>query len=166
MVRTNPLRMRWGDPAYLLALGFGTGLSPKAPGTVASAVAALIYWAALGSLSLAIQGAIIGLGFVLGVMAIPRIERESASHDHGSIVWDEFIGVWIALLAAGPAPLEIITGFALFRLFDIWKPWPVSWADKHVRGGLGVMLDDVLAGILSAATLLVLNQAGLGKLLT
>jgi phosphatidylglycerophosphatase A len=74
-------------------------------------------------------------------------------HDQGALVWDEVIGMWIALFAAPTQWWWMIVGFALFRLFDIWKPWPVSWADRRVHGGLGVMLDDVVAGVYALVVL-------------
>ena len=73
--------------------------------------------------------------------------------DHGAIVWDEFVGFWIAMLFAPQGLVWVLYGFLLFRLFDIWKPWPIGWADKKVKGGLGVMLDDVLAGFMALAVI-------------
>ena len=87
-------RMRWRDPTHWIAFGFGTGLSPRAPGTVASAVAAAIHLWLLGSLSWMAQSAVVVIAFALGVFACSRVEREMASHDHGALVWDEFVGVW------------------------------------------------------------------------
>ncbi len=74
-------------------------------------------------------------------------------HDHGSIVWDEFVGFWITMIAVPAEPLWVIAGFALFRLFDIAKPWPIKWLDKKVHGGFGIMIDDVLAGVFAAVIL-------------
>ena len=159
MAQSSKIRMRWGNPAYLLALGFGSGLAPKGPGTVASAIAGVVFWLVLAPAPLLGQCVVVVVGFGLGVIAISRVERDGGSHDHGAIVWDEFIGMWITLLAADPHLLEFVAGFALFRAFDIWKPWPVSWADRRVGGGLGVMLDDVLAGILAGTVLLALKAA-------
>ena len=94
------------------------------------------------------SGALVGgTGFVLGVWACEVSDRRLGMHDQGALVWDEVIGMWITLFAAPAQWWWMIVGFALFRLFDIWKPWPVSWADRRVHGGLGVMLDDVAAGI-------------------
>lgn len=144
-------------PAGWIASGFGSGLSPVAPGTAGSA-AALLPWLALRELPLPMFAAVLVLAFVLGVWASNIVIAKLHIEDPGVIVWDEFVGQWIAL-----APLLwfartwpwIIAGFVLFRLFDIWKPWPVSWADRKVKGGLGVMLDDVIAGVYAAIVLLV-----------
>ena len=142
-------------PAGWIASGFGSGLSPVAPGTAGSAVA-LIAWFALRELPVPIFAAVLVLAFALGVWTSNIVVAKLGIDDPGVIVWDEFVGQWITL-----APLLwfarawpwIIAGFVLFRVFDIWKPWPVSWADRAITGGLGVMLDDVLAGIYAAIVL-------------
>jgi phosphatidylglycerophosphatase A len=142
-------------PAGWIACGFGAGLSPWAPGTLGSAVA-LLPWLVLRALPWPAYVMALLLAFALGVWACNVMAGRLGLADPGAIVWDEFVGQWIAL-----APLLfvaqdwrwILAGFALFRLFDIWKPWPISWADRTVKGGLGVMLDDVLAGALAAAVL-------------
>ena len=142
-------------PAGWIACGFGSGLSPVAPGTVGSAVA-LLPWLGLRELAWPWYALALIAAFALGVWASNIAIARLRIADPGCIVWDEFVGQWIAL-----APLlwfahdwrSVLGGFALFRLFDIWKPWPVSWADRTVKGGIGVMLDDALAG-LGAALLL------------
>lgn len=134
-------------PAGWIATALGAGLSPKAPGTAGSLVALLPWWFLLHGLSPGVYLAVLVAGFLLGVWACDVSDRRLGMHDQGALVWDEVIGMWITLVAA---PLQwwwMIIGFALFRLFDIWKPWPVSWADRRVHGGLGVMLDDVAAGV-------------------
>jgi phosphatidylglycerophosphatase A len=139
-------------PAGWIASGFGSGLSPVAPGTAGSA-AALIPWFALRELSWPLYALVLALAFALGVWVSNFVIARLHIEDPGVIVWDEFVGQWIAL-----APLLwiardgrwIIAAFVLFRVFDVWKPWPVSWADRRVKGGLGVMLDDVIAGIYAA----------------
>lgn len=90
---------------------------------------------------------------IIGIFLCGEAARELKVHDHPGIVWDEFVGFWITMIAVPVTGLNILLGFALFRLFDIWKPWPISWCDKHVHGGLGIMLDDVLAGVLALACL-------------
>ena len=142
-------------PAGWIACGFGAGLAPRAPGTVGSA-AALIPWFALRELAWPWYAAVLLLAFALGTWASTVMIARLRIADPGCIVWDEFVGQWIAL-----APLLlfahdwrwIAAGFALFRLFDVWKPWPVSWADRRVKGGFGVMLDDVVAGCYAALVL-------------
>lgn len=145
-------------PAGWIATGFGSGLSPLAPGTVGSAVA-LLPWLLLREQALAAVIVVIALAFALGVWASNIVIAKLRISDPASIVWDEFVGQWIALLPLllWPAPWWwIVVGFGLFRLFDVWKPWPMSWADRHVKGGFGVMLDDGLAGVLAATVLALL----------
>ena len=133
-------------PAGWIATAFGAGLSPKAPGTVGSAVALLPWWFLLRGLPLAWYVAVLVVGFALGVWACEVAGRRLGVQDHGALVWDEVIAMWLTLLAAPAGWPWMVAGFALFRLFDIWKPWPVRWADRRVHGGFGVMFDDVLAG--------------------
>lgn len=143
------------SPVHWLAFGFGSGFAPKAPGTLGSAAATLLYLP-LAELPLAVYCVIVVLAFVAGVWICGATSRQLGVHDHGGIVWDEFVGVWITLAAVPPTPGGVLFGFLLFRLLDIVKPWPIKWADKKVHGGFGIMLDDAIAGILSAACL----QAG------
>ena len=146
-----------GHPAGWIACGLGSGLSPNAPGTAGSA-AALIPWFALRELPWPLFALVVGLAFVLGVWASNIVIAKLRIEDPGVIVWDEFVGQWIAL-----APLPwftrdarwIIAAFLLFRVFDIWKPWPVSLADRQVKGGFGVMLDDVVAGVYAAIGIMI-----------
>jgi len=133
-------------PAGWIASGFGSGFSPRAPGTVGT-IAALLPWWWLRALPLPYYVATILAAFAIGVWASAWGVRRSGVQDPQLVVWDEFVGVWIALVAAPIGWTWMLAGFALFRLFDIWKPWPVSWADEKIGGGLGVMLDDVFAGI-------------------
>ena len=88
-----------------------------------------------------------------GIWICGRTADDLGIHDHGGIVWDEFVGLWITLFMVPMDWRWILAGFALFRLLDILKPWPIKWADKQVEGGLGIMLDDVLAGIMAALCL-------------
>lgn len=140
------------NPVHLLAAGFGSGLAPRAPGTFGT-LAALIPWWPLHFLPLEYYWLIIAIGFAAGIFLCGKTARDLRTHDHGSIVWDEFIGLWIALAWVPTNIYWIAAGFLLFRLFDIWKPWPIRWCDKNVRGGFGIMLDDVLAGLLALAVL-------------
>ena len=142
-------------PAGWLACGFGSGLTPVAQGTFGS-LAALLPWLLLRELSLPLYLAVLLVGFGVGVWACNVASRALGVVDHRSIVWDEFIGQWIALLPllVLPAPWwAMLVGFALFRLFDVWKPWPISWLDRRVKGGVGVMIDDVVAGVFAAIVL-------------
>jgi phosphatidylglycerophosphatase A len=154
MAKPNPR-----NPIHLLAAGFGSGLAPRAPGTFGS-IAALLPWWPLQLLAPIYYGLVVLAAFGIGVYACGRTARDLRTHDHGAIVWDEFVGLWIALAplltVRTDAPrlwLGMLAGFLLFRLFDIWKPWPISWCDRNVHGGFGIMLDDVLAGVLAGLAL-------------
>lgn len=145
-------------PAGWIASGFGSGFSPFASGTAGSAVA-ILPWLLLRGLSPWWWLVVIAAAFVIGVWASTVVVRRLRIEDPGVIVWDEFVGQWIALcpLLLWPRHLAwVAVGFVLFRIFDVWKPWPVSWADRHVKGGLGVMLDDVLAGVYASLVLALL----------
>ena len=142
-------------PAGWIACGFGAGLAPLAQGTVGSAVA-LLPWLAWRELSLPAYGLMLVLAFAIGVWACGESGRRIAFADHRALVWDEFVGQWLALLPALLAPWwAVLAGFALFRLFDVWKPWPIGWLDARVKGGVGVMLDDAVAGAFAAIVLAV-----------
>lgn len=143
-------------PTGWLACGFGSGLAPVAQGTFGS-LAAILPWLLLRQLGLPLNLLVIVIGFAIGVWACDAAGRVLGVDDHRSLVWDEFIGQWIALLPALLAPWwTIAIGFALFRLFDVWKPWPIRYLDRHLKGGLGVMVDDVVAGIFAALVLALL----------
>jgi len=151
-------RVVLGHPAGWIATGFGSGLSPVAPGTAGS-LAALLPWLALKELSLAYYALALILAFALGVWACDWVVRKLLVADPGYAVWDEFVGLWIALAPVAFVPGSwwwIAGGFILFRIFDIWKPWPVSWADRSVGGGFGVMLDDAVAGAYAAIALILM----------
>lgn len=133
-------------PAGWIASGFGIGFAPVAAGTFGS-LAALLPWLALRQLPLPAYALALLAAFALGVLASQWVIGRIQVQDPSVIVWDEFVGLWIALAAAPAGWPWALAGFLLFRLFDIWKPWPVRWADDHVEGGLGAMLDDALAGL-------------------
>ena len=134
------------DPAVWLATVFGVGKLPWAPGTWGSLVALPLAWLITDwGGSWALLGAIV-LVFYFGVWAADRTAKKAGTADPGSVVIDEVAGQWLALLLIAPNWIGYAVGFALFRLFDIVKPWPVSWADRKIKGGLGIMLDDLLAG--------------------
>lgn len=152
------------DPVQLLAFGFGSGLAPKAPGTAGS-LAALLFFPFLLTLGPLIYLLVLLLSGIAGGFICGHAAKKLDVHDDGRIVWDEFVGQWIALFPlvvwvnAGlvlrwPVLLGLVAlGFALFRLFDVWKPWPIRLLDRHVPGGFGIMVDDVLAGIFAAIPL-------------
>ncbi len=139
-------------PVQLLAFGLGTGLSPKAPGTVGTLAAVPVYLL-VGDWSILYYSVFIFICALLGVWICGAASRQLGVHDHPGIVWDEFVGYWITLWAVPFDWLWIVAGFVAFRVFDIIKPWPVSVLDRKVGGGFGIMIDDVLAGVLACATL-------------
>lgn len=134
------------NPNHLFAFGFGSGLAPKAPGTFGT-LAAIPFFLLLQSLSWPIYLSWLLVAFALGVMWCDRSSKALGVHDHGGIVWDEFVGFWLTMFMAPTGWVWILIGFVLFRFFDILKPWPINWLDKKVHGGFGIMIDDVLAGI-------------------
>ena len=134
------------NPVHCLAFGFGSGLGPKAPGTFGTLMAVPIYLL-LAGLSLPVYVAIIIAAFILGVYLCGKTADDLGVHDHPGIVWDEFVGFWITMIAAPAGWAWLLLGFLLFRLFDIWKPWPIKVLDEKMETGMGIMLDDVLAGI-------------------
>lgn len=148
--RVPPSRLR--DPVILLALGFGSGLAPRAPGTAGTLVGVLA-WAALlplaGPAYLIATAAVVAIGIpICGIAA-----RRLGVHDHPAIVWDEIAGFLVTMIAAPAGVLWVVYGFLAFRLFDVWKPWPIGWLDRRVSGGAGIMVDDVLAGLYALALL-------------
>jgi phosphatidylglycerophosphatase A len=147
-----PARFSFRNPLHLLAFGFGSGLATRAPGTAGTGMAVLCY-VPLAQLPWHWYLAVVLLATVAGIGICGRVARDLGVHDHGGIVWDEFAGYWITMLFAPPGWVWIALGFVLFRVFDILKPWPIKWADARIGGGLGIMLDDVLAGIMAALCL-------------
>ncbi|MFZ0469708.1 MAG: phosphatidylglycerophosphatase A [Thiogranum sp.] len=137
------------DPVLFLAFGFGAGLAPKAPGTAGTLVAVPLYlW--LSQFSQPVYLAAVAAVAVAGVAICGRAAATLRTHDHPGIVWDEFAGYLVTMIPASGSWISLLAGFMLFRLFDIWKPWPISVADKKISGGAGIMLDDLLAGIPAA----------------
>ncbi len=142
--RPVPVRLL-RNPLHLLSLGFGSGLAPFAPGTFGTLAAVPLYLL-VQSLPLSVYLLLVAGMVLAGVALCGYTSRALGGHDHGSIVWDEIAGYFVAMAAAPPGWGWLIAGFLLFRLFDIWKPWPIGLLDRRLSGGLGIMLDDVLAG--------------------
>ena len=140
------------QPLDFLALGFGSGLLPRAPGT-AGTVAAIPLYLVMQSLALQVYVPLVVLLFLLGIPICAHTARRLGVHDHPGIVWDEIVGYLITMTFAPPGWLWVLAGFLLFRFFDILKPWPIRWLDRRVGGGFGIMVDDLLAGIAAAAVL-------------
>ena len=149
-----------GKPAglglvYWLAIGFGSGLASKAPGTAGTLVAVPIYL--LLNQLVSWQYLLVVLVLLLaGIWICGVAAKQLGVHDDPSIVWDEIVGYLITMIGAPPGWFWVIAGFVLFRLFDILKPWPIRYVDKKVKGGTGIMMDDVLAAVFA----LVLLQLG------
>lgn len=157
---TNPsLSMLVKSPSLLLAFGFGSGLAPKAPGTFGS-LAGLAIWFLIADLSLPTYLIVVAISGLCGVFICGAAAKKMGVHDHGGIVWDEFVGLWIAMTALPVSWTSVLLGFGLFRFFDIIKPWPISWIDKNLTGGWGIMLDDVAAGAAASLTIYLLMSLG------
>jgi phosphatidylglycerophosphatase A len=140
------------SPAQLLAFGFGSGLAPKAPGT-AGTLLAVPFYLLLSHLPLLFYSAIVLAAALVGIWVCGVASRQLNAHDHPGIVWDEFVGYWITMWALPVDWVWIVAGFIVFRIFDILKPWPIGALDTNVGGGLGIMLDDIVAGMLACLTL-------------
>jgi phosphatidylglycerophosphatase A len=143
-------------PCGFLSLGFGSGLVPVAPGT-AGTLAAIPVYLLLQDLTPLVYVAVVSVAFIAGIPLCAWTARRLGVHDHPAIVWDEIVGYLVTMVAAPAGWQWIVAGFVLFRLFDIAKPWPISWLDRRVTGGLGIMLDDLVAGIFAAAVLQLLH---------
>jgi len=142
----------WTDPLLLLACGLGSGAARFAPGTFGTLVAIPLFWF-MQPLSMLYYGLLTLALFLVGIGLCGYAARKLGVHDHPGIVWDEVVGYLVTMFMAPAGWLWIVIGFALFRLFDIWKPWPIGWLDAKVSGGFGIMIDDVLAGIYAACLL-------------
>lgn len=145
------------NPLHALSLGFGSGLSPWAPGTLGTLAAIPIYFA-MSFLPVWAYWGLTTLLIVIGIYACGRTAEALGVHDAGIIVWDEVAGY---LITMGMMPQQwqwLVAGFLLFRFFDILKPWPIRSIDRKVHGGLGIMLDDLIAGVFGLLVLLAINQ--------
>ena len=145
------------DPVHWLAFGFGSGLLPIAPGTWASLFTAIVFWliAPLPTIEFAV---VIAFMFVVGVWICGESARRIGVHDHGGIVFDEVVGMLLTLTVVSHEPVWIAVAFLLFRIADIWKPWPIRDVDHRMAGGLGIMLDDVLAAFYAALVTLIMQR--------
>ncbi|WED21283.1 phosphatidylglycerophosphatase A [Vibrio sp. JC009] len=156
---SNPLdKISLLNPWHLLATGFGSGLSPVVPGTMGTLAAVPLYLL-LVQLPLPAYLILTLLSCFIGVKICQVTSDDMQVHDHGSIVWDEFAGFWITMSVVPLLGLPafdwkiLLSGFVLFRFFDMVKPWPIGWLDQKVHGGLGIMLDDIVAGVMAAVVL-------------
>ena len=157
-LKSPTLRFILRDPAYFMACGFGSGLSPKAPGTAGSLAAIALFLLLSPALSRGEWLVFIGLAFAVGVVVCEKTGRALGVADHGAIVWDETVGFALVLMIAPHTIAGFLLAFLLFRIFDIWKPFPIGYVDR-IKNGFGVMADDIGAalyalGVLRAALVL------------
>jgi len=145
------------NPVHFIALGFGTGLMPKAPGTFGTLAAIPVYYA-ISSLSIGWYVGVVILISMVGIAICDYTSRQLRVHDHPGIVFDEIAGYLLTMTAIPFGVWWMLAGFVAFRFFDIIKPWPISWLDKHVHGGLGIMLDDLLAGVMAWLTMQMMSR--------
>ncbi|TVO34834.1 phosphatidylglycerophosphatase A [Vibrio algivorus] len=155
----NPLsRIKLSNPWHLLAVGFGSGLSKIVPGTMGT-LASIPFYLLLVQLPTLAYCVVVIVAALLGIVICQKTSDDMQVHDHGAIVWDEFVGFWITMSVVPFMGLPhydwqtLLIGFVLFRIFDMVKPWPISLLDRHVHGGFGIMIDDVLAGVFAAISL-------------
>ncbi|WP_298941493.1 phosphatidylglycerophosphatase A [uncultured Psychromonas sp.] len=160
--------LKLSNPIHLAAVGFGSGLAPKAPGTFGTLAAVPLFYL-LAMLSIESYIAVLVVTSFAGFWFCHVTSDAMGVHDHKAIVWDEFVGYWITMLPVlffypdlnntMDIPfIWIAIGFALFRFFDVLKPFPISWLDKKVHGGFGIMIDDIVAGVFAAIGLLLIIQ--------
>lgn len=153
------------NPIHLMAVGFGAGLLPKAPGTWGTLVGIPLYLGMAPNL----PGYTYGLGvvilFALGCYFCHVAGKALGEPDHGSIVWDEIVGYLITMVAVPSTWFMVVAGFLFFRLFDITKPFPIRLVDRYMKNGVGVMLDDVLAGVMANLCLHLLVWSGLQEMI-
>lgn len=143
--RRPTLRFALAHPAHFIAFGFGAGLVRPAPGTVGTLVAFPLYWLTQPFVADEFYLLLLGVLFVLGMWVCNRTSRDLGVHDHGAIVWDEIVAFMLVLFMIPDDFLNEVLAFLLFRLFDVWKPIPIRYYDRAVKGGFGIMLDDLLA---------------------
>ena len=149
------LKFLFAHPAHFFALGFGSGLAQKAPGTFGTIVGLPLFWLISGQ-SLSIQLSIIALLFVIGIYFCDVAGKNLGVADHGSIVWDEIVAMLLVLALTPFSAAWWLVAFLLFRLFDIWKPFPIRQFDAKLKNGFGVMFDDLLAAIYAILSLKIL----------
>jgi len=136
------------DPILFLAFGFGSGLAKKAPGTFGTLAAVPVYLLLI-QFNAVIYGVITVISMIAGIWICGIAADKLGEHDFGGIVWDEIAGFLVTMWFVEFSWQNVVVGFILFRIFDIVKPWPIKWVDQKVSGGFGIMLDDVLAGLLA-----------------
>ena len=158
--RTPDARFLLSHPAHFIALGFGSGLAPRAPGTFGT-LAGLAIFLLLERVVAPWHVAVLAVPlFFVGIWACGVTSRDLGVQDHGAIVWDEIVAFLPVAVFANRSPLMLAVGFVLFRLFDIWKPFPIRQVERRVKGGFGVMIDDLLAAVYACIAVALLVEAG------
>lgn len=147
-------KLVFSDPLAFFAFGFGSGLSPVAPGTMGT-VAAVPVAILLKMLPLAVFWPILAVAFLAGIGLCDRTSKRLGQHDPGGIVWDEMVAYWLTVAFVPLHWAWLLAAFVLFRVFDIFKPWPIGWVERRYGGGLGIMLDDIVAALYAMAILFV-----------
>lgn len=156
MSSPKPITIRFlFEPTHFLALGLGSGMAKKAPGTWGTLMGLVLFViaVALFGINVWIHALVLLFTTIWGVYLCDKTAKDLGVHDHGGIVWDEFVGFWLSMLLIPVTWYWLLAAFVLFRFFDIVKPWPIKWADQKVSGGFGIMLDDILAGLYTLAIL-------------
>ncbi len=148
-------RTVWQNPIHFVAFGFGSGTFPFAPGTIGT-LFAIPFYLFMRDWSPLVYLAVVLVAIVIGIWICSVTEKVLGVHDYSGMNFDEFTGYWVTMFMAPHHWQWVATGFLLFRLFDIWKPWPINWLDRYVGGGFGVMVDDLLAGVYAWVVLQVL----------
>lgn len=148
----NLARAVMTDPVNFLAFGFGTGLAPVAPGTFGSIPGLVLFWLTM-DFGLYVQLGIAASMTLVGIWICGESARRIGVHDHGGIVWDEIVGMYVTLMVAPVSIVGFVLAFILFRVMDIVKPWPIRDLDHSIHGGLGIMLDDLVAALYAALLL-------------
>ncbi|MBC7757116.1 MAG: phosphatidylglycerophosphatase A [Bdellovibrio sp.] len=155
MTKPN-VKLLLAHPAHFFGLGFGSGLAPKAPGTCGTIVGLPLYWLIAGY-HLSMQLAIIAALFIIGIYCCDKTGKALGVADHGAIVWDEIVAMMLVLAFTPLTKASWLVAFLLFRLFDIWKPFPIRQLDAKLKNGFGVMLDDLLAAVYAIITFTILG---------
>jgi phosphatidylglycerophosphatase A len=158
-------RRVFGDPLWFLAYGFGSGLARRAPGTFGTIIG-LAVWLLIGQSAWPLYALFVCVAFAASIPICDAVASELGILDPGGIVLDEMVGIWIALFALPLHWMPVLAAFVLFRVLDILKPWPMSWLDRNLKGGLGIMLDDLAAGVITLVVVHAgwagLNAMGIG----
>jgi len=150
--KTPTFKQLLRNPVQMLAFGFGAGLAKKAPGTMGTLIAIPFYYALVQYFN-DLYLPVLLLVIISGIWICGKTAHDIGVHDHGGIVWDEIAGYLLTMYWVAFNWQNVVLGFIFFRLFDILKPWPINWLDNKVKGGFGVMVDDILAALMAAACL-------------